>query len=205
MNRNDFYKSWSDLHGNVEIVGIVKIWLTISYFVAKVFQGLRISPDLITFLGGVFSLLLYLNSKSVWAPALLVLSLFSDGIDGSLAIISGKSSKWGAILDSIADRISEIFWVLALYKIGINFGILIAAISLAFIQEYIRARSSGLGLSKIGIVTIAERPVRASFIFITLILFQLGLGFIFVPIYIWLIFQLISVVKLLSHTKAKLN
>ncbi|NCA25848.1 MAG: CDP-alcohol phosphatidyltransferase family protein, partial [Actinobacteria bacterium] len=35
MNRNDFYKSWSDLHGSAEIVGIVKIWLTISYFVAK--------------------------------------------------------------------------------------------------------------------------------------------------------------------------
>ncbi len=205
MDRNDFYKSWSDLHGNAEIVGIVKIWLTISYFVAKVFQQLRISPNLITISGFVFSVLFYLNAQSVWAPALLVLSLFADGIDGSMAIISGKSSKWGALLDSTVDRISEIFWVLALYKIGINFGILIAIITLASIQEYIRARSSGLGLSKIGIVTIAERPVRASFIFITLIIFHLEIGFIFVPIYIWLIFQLISVVMLLSFTKTKLN
>ena len=205
MNRNDFYKSWSDLHGNAEIVGIVKIWLTISYFVAKAFQRLRISPNLITILGFVFSILLYLYAKSVWAPVLLVLSLFADGIDGSMAIISGKSSKWGALLDSIVDRISEIFWVLALYKIGINLVVLFVVITLASIQEYIRARSSGLGLSKIGIVTITERPVRASFIFITLILFHLGIGFISVPVYIWSIFQLISLVMLLGHTKAKLN
>jgi phosphatidylglycerophosphate synthase len=205
MQKGEFFNSWSALHGNAKIVGIVKAWLSISYVVSKTFCRLKISPNLITSLGLVFAILLYLNAELLWAPILLVLSLFSDGIDGSMAIISGKSSKWGAILDSIVDRASEIFWMLALYKIGIDLKFLLIIIVVASTQEYIRARSGGLGLSEIGIVTIAERPVRASFVFILLILALLDFEFSNLFVYLWLVFQVVSFAMLIKHVRARLS
>lgn len=205
MQKGEFFNSWSALHGNAKIVGIVKSWLSISYVVSKAFCRLKISPNLITSLGLVFAILLYLNAELLWAPILLVLSLFSDGIDGSMAIISGKSSKWGAILDSIVDRASEIFWMLALYKIGIDLKFLLIIIVIASTQEYIRARSGGLGLSEIGIVTIAERPVRASFVFILLILALLDFEFSNLFVYLWLVFQVVSFAMLIKHVRARLS
>lgn len=205
MQKGEFFNSWSALHGNAKIVGIVKSWLSISYVVSKAFCRLKISPNLITSLGLVFAILLYLNAELLWAPILLVLSLFSDGIDGSMAIISGKSSKWGAILDSIVDRASEIFWMLALYKIGIDLKFLLIIIVIASTQEYIRARSGGLGLSEIGIVTIAERPVRASFVFILLILALLDFEFSNLFVYLWLVFQIVSFAMLIKHVRARLS
>ncbi len=205
MQKGEFFNSWSALHGNAKIVGIVKSWLSISYVVSKAFCRLKISPNLITSLGLVFAILLYLNAELLWAPILLVLSLFSDGIDGSMAIISGKSSKWGAILDSIVDRASEIFWMLALYKIGIDLKFLLIIIVIASTQEYIRARSGGLGLSEIGIVTIAERPVRASFVFVLLILVLLDFEFSNLFVYLWLVFQIVSFAMLIKHVRARLS
>ena len=37
-------------------------------------------------------------------------------------------------------------------------------------QEYIRARLGGLGVSEIGVVTVSERPVRASFLAVALVI-----------------------------------
>jgi phosphatidylglycerophosphate synthase len=122
-----------------------------------------------------------------------------------MAIISGKNSKWGALLDSIVDRLSELFWILALLQLGININLLILIFVFASVQEYIRARSGGLGLNNIGIVTIAERPVRASFVFIVLILFNLNLELFYVPMYLWLIFQTISLFLLTKHARSKLS
>jgi archaetidylinositol phosphate synthase len=205
MQKGEFFNSWSALHGNAKIAGIVKAWLSISYVVSKALCRLKISPNLITSLGLVFAILLYLNAEVLLAPILLVLSLLSDGIDGSMAIISAKSSKWGAILDSIVDRASEIFWMLALYQIGIDLKFLLIIIVVASTQEYIRARSGGLGLSEIGIVTIAERPVRASFVFILLILALLDFEFSNLFVYLWLVFQVVSFAMLIKHVRARLS
>ena len=46
---------------------------------------------------------------------------------------------------------------------------------MAAFQEYARAKLVSLGVSDIGVVTPAERPVRASFLFIVLILNQLSM------------------------------
>jgi phosphatidylglycerophosphate synthase len=205
MQRDNFFKSWSELHGNTKVSGIVRTWLSISYLVAKALSKLKFSPNFITILGLIFAILLYINVELIWAPILLVLSLLSDGIDGSMAIISGKNSKWGALLDSIVDRLSELFWILALLQLGININLLILIFVFASVQEYIRARSGGLGLNNIGIVTIAERPVRASFVFIVLILFNLNLELFYVPMYLWLIFQTISLFLLTKHARSKLS
>ena len=205
MKRDEFFSVWRRLHGDAEISGIIKGWLNISYLIVKPLAKVRITPNVLTILGLLFGVLLYANAETFWAPALLVLSLICDGIDGSLAIVTNKSTKWGAILDSTVDRLTEIFWVLALYKVGADLNLLIIVLLAASVQEYMRARAAGLGVSEVGIVTFAERPVRASFVFIVFISLQFNFTIYNQIIICWLALQLISLFMLSRFTYSKLR
>ncbi len=173
MNKADFFAKWSALHGNAEIKGIVKAWLSISYGSAKFMSALRITPNLLTLLGIIFAIAMAVNPLSLWTIPLLVLSLYADGIDGSVAIYQNRESQFGAILDSVADRISEALWFYVAYRIGAPAWIALLTYVIASTQEYARARLGGLGVSEVGVVTPAERPVRASFIFIALVAYAI--------------------------------
>ena len=205
MTKDEFFLFWSKLHGDAKVSGIVKGWLSISYPVSKALAKIRVTPNALTIFGLVFGILLYMNSKAIWAPLILVISLICDGADGSLAIITGQSSKWGALLDSVVDRLTEVFWVLALYSLGVDSKILISVFILASTQEYLRARAGGVGLKQVGVVTVAERPVRASFIFIALVAFNLNLEILNQITFVWLILQAISFLTVVRFTAAKLN
>lgn len=204
MNLDAFNQNWSKLHGDAQITGVVKGWLRISYFLAKLLAKLRVTPNTLTLLGVFFGILLYLNSLSYWAVLFLVLSLICDGIDGSLAIMTGKSNKWGAMLDSVADRLTEVFWGLAFIAIGADQNLVIAAVLIAAIQEYLRARSAGLGLTDVGVVTISERPVRASILFVALVAFSLRFEIVNLLAMLWLIMQSISLFSVTKYTYRKL-
>ena len=205
MNRSEFFNSWSKLHGNAKISGIVKGWLTISYVLVKPLVKLKVTPNLLTIFGLFFGVLLYLNALTNWAITLLTLSLICDGIDGSLAIVTSKASRWGAVLDSVVDRITEFFWALAFIAIGANQYVVIAALLLASIQEYLRARIAGLGLTEVGVVTIAERPVRASIFFVAIIANLIHLEIVNLLALIWLIMQSISLLSITKFAFKKLN
>ena len=205
MTKDEFFLAWSKLHGDAKVSGIVKGWLSISFPVSKALAKIRVTPNALTILGLVFGILLYINSSAIWAPLILVISLICDGVDGSLAIITRQSSKWGALLDSLVDRLTEVFWVLALYTLGVDSRILITVLILASTQEYLRARAGGVGLKQVGVVTVAERPVRASFIFIALVAFNLNLEILNQITFVWLILQAISFLTVVRFTAAKLN
>lgn len=197
MDKNEFFSTWSNLHGGAKIEGIVKTWLQISYASAKFLSKLRVTPNLLTFAGLFFAILLWQFANS-WAAALfLVLSLFFDGIDGSLAILQKKTSKFGAFTDSFVDRISEVFWALALYKLGAPAALVFVALLATYVQEYIRARSGGLGHNEVGIVTICERPVRASLIFIAIVANLVGLDLVAVVSIIWVAMQNFALLQLI--------
>lgn len=175
MQREVFFQTWSGLHGQARITGIVRSWLSISYRCAQVLTALKISPNFLTFFGVATAALMAWHPLSPFAIVLLVLSLAADGIDGSVAIYQGRTSNFGATLDSIADRISEALWLFVAYQVGISAWLAISLWVIAATQEYARARAASLGHSVITVVTPAERPVRASAIFILLIAVNLGI------------------------------
>lgn len=175
ISKKDFYKRWSELHSNAEVSGIVHGWLAISYRLALIATLLRISPNVLTLLGLASAIGTAVIPHSYWAIALVALSLLFDGIDGSVAIFQRRESAWGATLDSVADRISEAAWAYALYQVGIPLEIAVGLWLAASVQEYARARLSALGVKDLGIVTFAERPMRASLLFLILIAWQLEL------------------------------
>lgn len=178
MNQTEFFAKWSALHGNAEIKGIVRAWLKISFASAKFVSALRLTPNLLTLLGVVFAVAMAVNPLSLWTIPLLVLSLYADGIDGSVAIYQDRASQFGAVLDSVADRISEALWFYIAYRIGAPAWLVLLIYVVASTQEYARARLGGLGISDVGVVTPAERPVRASFIFIALVAYAIDLNLV---------------------------
>ena len=192
MNKEEFNSTWSALHGGAEIKGIVKTWLAISYSSAKFLSKLHITPNVLTLLGVLFAIAMAADPLALWAIPLLVLSLYADGIDGSVAIFQKRQSTFGAILDASADRISEALWFYVAYRIGAPAWLVLATYVIASTQEYARARLGGLGIGDVGVVTPAERPVRASFIFIALAAFALGFNLVTLTISILAILQVVS-------------
>ena len=192
MKKEEFNSTWSDLHGGAEIKGIVKTWLAISFASAKFLSKLHITPNILTLLGVLFAIAMAAIPLSLWAIPLLVLSLYADGIDGSVAIFQKRQSSFGAILDSVADRISEALWFYVTYRIGAPAWLVLATYVIASTQEYARARLTSLGVSGVGVVTPAERPVRASFIFIALVSYALSFELVILTMAILAILQVIS-------------
>ena len=198
ISREQFKDTWSELHNSAPTTGIVGAWLAISYRFGLLCTLLRITPNVLTLLGLLSAIGVALTSQSLWAIALIVVSLFLDGIDGSVAIFQSRTSNWGAILDSVIDRMSEAFWLYALYSIGVPAYLCISLWLVASVQEYMRARVSSLGVKDLGLVTFTERPVRASFLFIVLIAWHLELPGIEIASWAFLgasIFSAISVMR----------
>ena len=205
LTKDAFYAKWSELHSDAPIVGAVAWWLKISYRFGLIATLLRISPNVLTLLGLISAALTALTATSWWAILFLVLSLFFDGIDGSVAIFQKRESAWGATLDSVADRISEAFWLYALYAVGIPAWLAIALWSIAAFQEYARAKLISLDVVDIGIVTPAERPMRASYLFVTLVMWQLGIPGILILAFGFLILQIISFFLIIRYARVQLR
>ena len=204
LSKDEFKTKWSSLHSDAETTGIVGAWLNISYRFGLICTLLRISPNALTVLGLLGAVATALTAETAWAILFLVFSLFCDGIDGSVAIFQHRESKFGATLDSVVDRISEALWFYALYAIGVPAWIPITLWSVAAFQEYARAKLVSLGVSDIGVVTPAERPVRASFLFIVLILNQLDMPGATELSVAFLLLQIYSFVSVVRFSRSRL-
>jgi len=77
--------------------------------------------------------------------------------------------------------------------------------SISAFQEYARAKLVSLGVSDIGIVTPAERPMRASFIFIILILALLDLPGVVLAASIFLVVQIVSFLMVVRYARLQLR
>lgn len=168
MDREAYFDSWSVLHGGHDPRDnpLVRGWLTGAYTVARPLAGARVPPDLVT-LGGLLvaatAPVLAASGNGWWlsgAAVVVVLSGLLDSLDGAVALISGRTTRWGHVLDSVADRASDSLFVTALWLAGAP-GVLCAAGGmLMFLQEYVRARAGAGGMTEVGVVTVWERPTR---------------------------------------------
>jgi CDP-diacylglycerol--glycerol-3-phosphate 3-phosphatidyltransferase len=135
----------------------------------------RITPNALT-TGGVTlcaaaAVLVYFEYRHellfFWLGAVLfVVGSILDILDGALARAGGKTTPFGAFIDSTTDRISEAFMLgaiaLVLVRDGSEFGVglTVAAIAGSFLVSYTRARAEALGLrGDVGIGSRAERVV----------------------------------------------
>ena len=100
------------------------------------------------------------------AAVVFVLGSLLDILDGALARAGGKTTPFGAFLDSTTDRISEGFmltaiaYVLARHDHPVFVAVAVAAVAGSFLVSYTRAKAEALGLrGDVGIGSRAERVV----------------------------------------------
>ena len=83
-----------------------------------------VSPDVVTLVGTlgvvVGALVFYPMHEFFWGTVVITCFVFSDLIDGTMARMSERSSRWGAWLDSTLDRVGDaaVFGGLALWFAG---------------------------------------------------------------------------------------
>ena len=98
--------------------------------------------------------------------AVFVAGSVLDILDGALARAGGKTTPFGAFLDSTTDRVSEGFmltaiaWILARHHHPTFVAVAMAAMAGSFLVSYTRAKAETLGLrGDVGIGSRAERVV----------------------------------------------
>lgn len=146
-------------------------WNRVIRPVARGLLRMGISPDAVTWIGTFLTVAIALvcfPQGWLWqGVAAMALVIFSDSLDGVMARESGRSSKWGAFLDSTLDRVADgaIFGGLALYFAGpgdSRLGVALAVGTLVFAQitSYSKARGEAVGIPvNVGPVGRADRLV----------------------------------------------
>ncbi len=136
---------------------------------AKGLLRLGATPNGVTMFGAfgaVASALWFVPRGQILAAVIAITAFaFTDMLDGTMARLSGKTSRFGAFLDSTLDRVVDaaIFGTLAWYYFDIDrltaTAALLALILGSFVP-YARARAEGLGIeAKAGIAERSDRLV----------------------------------------------
>jgi len=126
-----------------------------------------ISPNVITVIGFVLMIgvaMVLAGGHFVWGGILITGVALFDAVDGTLARMMGRSSRFGAFLDSTLDRFSEavIFLGLFIYYVGqdqnLELILIYATVVGSLMVSYARARAEGIGVPlKDGLFTRFER------------------------------------------------
>ena len=151
--------------------------------IAGLMNRVGLTPNLVTLIG----LLIAaggagLAAAGEWwmAGAVALFGGAFDMFDGALARMTNRASKFGALLDSVVDRVSEaviLFGILAYYLTADNNGgggdaaladigaaLTYVAIIGSLMVSYMRARAEGLGIDcKVGVMTRPERVAAVGF------------------------------------------
>ncbi|GGL23372.1 phosphatidylinositol phosphate synthase [Phycicoccus endophyticus] len=139
--------------------------------VAAFLVRLGVSPDVVTVIGTIGvaagALAFYPRGEFLVGTLVVTAFVFSDTVDGIMARRTGRSSRWGAYLDSTLDRVGDaaIFGGLVLWYSGDGGNAYMAALALAClilgsVVSYAKARAEGLGMTaNVGIAERADRLV----------------------------------------------
>lgn len=136
---------------------------------AGLFLKAGLTPDSVTLsglVGHIIGAVLLANGKIAWGGLVILLTAPLDALDGAMARLRGRSSKFGAFLDSVTDRYSELFLfggLLFFYSTQENIvgSILVyTAMVGSLMVSYVRSRAESLGFSaKIGLLSRLERYI----------------------------------------------
>jgi CDP-diacylglycerol--glycerol-3-phosphate 3-phosphatidyltransferase len=170
-------------------------------FMAKVWRApakgllrLGVTPNAVTVFGtvGAMAAALWFFPKGGFnlftGTMVITVFAFTDMLDGTMARLSGKASRFGAFLDSTLDRVVDatIFGSLAWGLIDVDRQTALAAVvclAVGSFVPYARARAEGLGIeAKVGI---AERADRLFFGGVAAVLVGLGLPLAILTYTLW--------------------
>jgi CDP-diacylglycerol--glycerol-3-phosphate 3-phosphatidyltransferase len=176
----------------------------------RFFNRLGLTPNMMTMLGlagnavGAY----FLSQGDMLTGGLIVLVMTPvDALDGTMARLRGESSDFGAFVDSVSDRYSEliIYGGLLYYFLSIGEplgGLLVfAAAAGSVLVSYVKSRAETLGYeAKIGILTRAERYLVLA---PSLVLSSLNPNILYIGLAIIAIFANITALQRIWYVRAQ--
>ncbi|SFE57824.1 CDP-diacylglycerol--glycerol-3-phosphate 3-phosphatidyltransferase [Actinoplanes philippinensis] len=171
MSWDDYVAAWSGLHGGFDprrASPPVRGWVLLAYRLGSLLGRNRIQPLTVTLAGLLLCLAVPVviglaGPAGLAVGALLVLlAAVADGLDGAVAVVTGRVTRAGHVYDSVADRLGEAAWLTAFWLAGAPAWLAVAAGAGSWLHEYLRARATTAGMTEIGTVTVGERPTRVA-------------------------------------------
>jgi CDP-diacylglycerol--glycerol-3-phosphate 3-phosphatidyltransferase len=212
MTWEQYCAAWARLHGGFDPSGaspLVRGWVLIAYRIGSWLGRKRVGPTAVTTAGlilcwGVPLAVIVGRPGLVLAAVLVLLSALADGLDGAVAVVTGRASKLGYVYDSVADRLGEAAWLLAFWLAGAPGWLVVAAGAVSWLHEYARARATAAGMTEIGVVTVAERPTRVLIAIFGLLLTVIAGLVITVAAALWLALAVVGLVQLAMVIRGRL-
>ncbi|KHD77714.1 CDP-alcohol phosphatidyltransferase family protein [Actinoplanes utahensis] len=221
MTWDDYAVVWSGLHGGFDprqASPLVRGWVRGAYRIGSWLARNRVGPLAVTLAGLALCLAVPLAALTgppgLAAGAILVLlAAAADGLDGAVAVITGRITRTGFVYDSVADRIGEIAWLAAFWVAGVPGWLTVCAGAASWLHEYVRARATAAGMPDIGVVTVGERPTRVAVTITGCVLAALAalivptwtVPVLIVAVTVWLTLQLIGLAQLTRAVRAALR
>ncbi len=218
---DEYCARWSSLHGGFDprrAPLLVRIWQRLAFVLARGLARLGVSPSAVTTVGLVCALAVpAVVPPRGWfvflAAGLVIVSALADSVDSGVAVVSGRTTGRGAFYDSVADRCSEIAWLVALWLLGAPGPLVVACGGVALMHEYVRARAALAGMPGVPSLAVAERPTRVLTVVGAIVLGaagavvsdRLAAGIVTVALAVWLVLGLLGGARLLAAIRAGLR
>lgn len=177
-DRDGYFARWAVLHGGYDPRTRnpwLRGWLVLVHAIARPLARRGVQPDVVTLatLWLALAVAALAEAGGGWAAvagALLVVSGLLDSLDGCVAVLSGRTTRWGYVLDSVVDRASDAVYLLAVVAVGCPVELAVAVGFAFFTMEYLRARAGNAGGDAVVRITMAERPTRVIVLALVLLL-----------------------------------
>lgn len=177
----------------------------------RFFLSLGLTPNMVTMLGLLGNTIgAYYLARGEMLTGGIWIALMTpvDALDGTMARLRGEASDWGAYVDSVSDRYSElIIYAGLLYHFLTQGDVLggmltFGAAAGSVLVSYVKARAEGLGYeAKVGLLTRAERYlVLAPSLIFSLLYWGLGILAVFANI---TALQRVWYVRRFAHVRTK--
>lgn len=135
--------------------------------IARFLIRIGLKPNVVTYLGLIGNFVgayLIAIGQITWGGIMVLLMGPLDGLDGTMARLKGESTKFGAFIDSVTDRYSELVILAGLMAYFLQqqnwlaCGLVYLSAAGSIMVSYVKARAESLGFdAKVGLLTRAER------------------------------------------------
>lgn len=171
-DRDGYFDRWQALHGGYDprtATVWVRFWLTLVYRIGRPLARRGVQPDVVTLSSLWFAFAVFVPASAgghwpILAGWVLVASGLFDTLDGCVAVLEKRTSRWGYVLDSLVDRLNDVIYLAAVVSVGAPLELAIGVGVGFFLLEYVRARAGNAGGDDVGTVTVGERPMRVIFL-----------------------------------------
>lgn len=189
--------------------------------IVRLISRTRIKPNTVTMIGFIVTIgaaVLIVTDNLLTAGIVVLLAGFFDMLDGALARLTDQTTRFGAVLDSTLDRLSEAILLLGILilfiftgedsalfiMLGKEWSVIMVGIAILVspMVSYVRTKAEAIGLEcQVGIFTRAERVILLA---LGLLLSQINYA-LTIAILILVIFSFFTVCQRLFYVWRHVN